>query len=518
MQELARKFLRCLIRGTESEELKDNIFKVVDAPIDFTVSDTGGVYQKIYKFVRDFHAERSDYPTVDVLQTAFDVDGNKDIEVLDELKEIKTLAFQTGSGFQYLISENVRELNRIALNRLLKEAHTINNEGLTEKKQTLKGSTDAVNNLINKSERFFLGLSQEVTQIEVGDSAPTAWDRYMVAKENQFANYGIMSGIEPIDRTIKGIKRKDLMLIAGSVGECKTTLALNYAYFAAVHMGYNVMFVSLEQFKDNIQDMFNAIHAANPLLWGTVLDKNKKPKFPDGLDYDHIKEGGLEEGEAKFYKLVLDDLATRGQISRSYGAKVPSEGYGRFEIWEPPTELNMTTLRSKLEFENKKSPIHLLVVDYPGLMIAEGNKSNETAMLNEIMKKMKTLARTFNNNQGLAVICPFQINREGKKNAVNKTEVKGDSAEVLQKPIYSTFHLSYANEAERSADYILYTYLNQDLRDGNQIHIGNIKNRHGAPFMPFVASTWLKARRIFYVPKEDYTRNQAPGEVVEVQL
>ena len=521
MQELARKFLRSLIQVAPNEDLKDNIFKIGDVDVDFSVSETGAVYQRVFQFVKDFYPEYNHYPSMGAIETAFQ--ERMDLEVLDETKEIRKLPLETGSGFQYLVDENLKEINRISFNILLKETQAINNgEVLKDKKNKLKGSLDAVNYLINKSERYFNKGVQDASTIDVSKNTADAWKRYETAKNG--SPYGILSGLHPIDEVLKGVKKKDLLLVAGSTGECKTTLSLNWAYNASVNLGYNVLFITMEMSKENVQDMYNAIHAANSKIWGNSMDKQGRPLFPSGLDYDHIRDGQLGDdvelnGMERFYKIVLDDLRSKGQTSRQRGYW-DNRGYGSFEVWEPPTELTPTLLRSTAEYKHQQlgggvpgRGLHLLVVDHPGLMATGDSRQSETAMVNEIMKKMKILARTFGNGEGIPVICPFQINREGKKNAVAKTE---NDPGMLEKPIYSSFHLAQSNEAERSADYVIYTYLNQDLRDSNQLHVGCIKNRHGKIFHPFLASAYLPSRRIFMPPAE-YT-TQAPGEVVEVSV
>jgi hypothetical protein len=173
---------------------------------------------------------------------------------------------------------------------------------------------------------------------------------------------------------------------------------------------------------------------------------------------------------------------------------------------------------------NKSDPIHLVIVDHPGLMSPDdaGQYKGETSSLNEIMKQLKRIAMTFNNNTGSAMICPFQINREGKKNVVKRTEKSKDSKEGktfsiqdLEKPLYSTFDLSYANEAERSADSVIYTYLDDDLRKTNKLSIGCIKSRHGGLFTPFTADTALPAGMIWYIDPND----QSPtGKIEELEL
>ena len=64
-------------------------------------------------------------------------------------------------------------------------------------------------------------------------------------------------------------------------------------------------------------------------------------------------------------------------------------------------------------------------------------------------------------------------------------------------PVYSPTALSWAHEAERSADVITATYLDDEHRQANRVHIECLKARDTAPFRPFVAKVVWPYRRIF---------------------
>jgi len=90
----------------------------------------------------------------------------------------------------------------------------------------------------------------------------------------------------------------------------------------------------------------------------------------------------------------------------------------------------------------------------------------------------------------MLVISAYQANRKGKEHAdKNAGEYRLDA-------------LSYANEAERSADVILYSYLNDELRENNKVKIGCLKNRSRPKFKQFEAKTHLAARKIYELSDE----------------
>jgi replicative DNA helicase len=501
--EVARRFLRCLIRINENDNLADNAFLVLDSPVNF--KEVSSSLQNVYDFIKSYYNDLNDYPTVNFLQEEFV--SRAMLDEKDELEDLKNYPLHTGSGFKFIIKECITELHRKSFNKVLKEANDINNQEFKIGKRLLKGTKDALDYVIENSEQFYYQSLQERTEVELSKATNTAYERYLAAKENSLANYGILSGLREIDVNVKGIKRKEMMLIAGSVGECKTTLAINWAYNACVQGGFNVLYVTLEMSKENLEDILYCIHANNPVL-------QRENNCDITMTRDEIKNGEMSPRQEFWYKYALTDWSLRGATRKD--KTVP---YGNFTVWEPNSELTPTLLAAKLNYFNRIAPIHLVIVDYPGLMIPDDHSKNmnEGAALNQIMKKLKNLALTFNGNEGVAMLCPFQINREGKKDVVKRTEKEGESKSFkdIDKPVYNTFHLSYANEAERSADYVIYTYLNQELRDSNTIHIGCIKNRHGAIFKPFIGETALSCGRIWF----NADHYDVPlGKVVEASL
>jgi len=114
--------------------------------------------------------------------------------------------------------------------------------------------------------------------------------------------------------------------------------------------------------------------------------------------------------------------------------------------------------------------------------------------LNNMIKWLKNQTITFNNGRGLRIITPFQINREGWKEAV-----KNEGA-------YKLTALSNAHEAERSPDQIYALYSTEEMRKSGSIKISWLKNRKtGKSFQPFEASFDGTSKRIQnFIKKSDF--------------
>jgi hypothetical protein len=97
---------------------------------------------------------------------------------------------------------------------------------------------------------------------------------------------------------------------------------------------------------------------------------------------------------------------------------------------------------------------------------------------------MKNLALNFDSGRKIRAISPFQINRTGHKEAE-----KADGQFKLSA-------LSNANEAERSSDVIITTYMTKEMKEAGIIKIGCLAHRRGAEFDAFEAHIDFGTRHI----------------------
>jgi replicative DNA helicase len=121
--------------------------------------------------------------------------------------------------------------------------------------------------------------------------------------------------------------------------------------------------------------------------------------------------------------------------------------------------------------------LDFIVVDYVGLMFPDKNDryGDWNIDLNNIIKRLKNLALNFDSGRKIRVISPFQINRKGFDEAE-----KNDGH-------YKLSALSNANEAERSSDLIITTYMTDDMKKAGLLKIGCLAHRRGGVFDPFEA-------------------------------
>jgi hypothetical protein len=244
-----------------------------------------------------------------------------------------------------------------------------------------------------------------------------------------------------------------------------TTLAANWCYNAVTKFKKNVVYVSFEMPREQIRRNIYTLHTAHPKFAAMGFES---------LDYRAIRDGNLtDEEEAFYYEHVIPDFKT-------------NPNYTHFEVVTPDREWSMDDVRSQLEILHKEFEVGMVVLDHGQWIEARKGRRNRdyTIELNSVITDAKRLALNFDHNNGVAVLMLFQINRNGKTEA-DKNE-----------GVYKMNALTYANNAEKTADVITTTWLNDDLRRDGRTKFTNLKNRDNPLFEPFEAHINFTCRRI----------------------
>jgi hypothetical protein len=127
--------------------------------------------------------------------------------------------------------------------------------------------------------------------------------------------------------------------------------------------------------------------------------------------------------------------------------------------------------------------------------------SSTTDRLNEVVRDLKRLSMSFRRGQGIAVIALFQIGRRGYQEAQKKREKTGVAT-------YDLTHLSYANEAERSADIVTASWVDDEYEKQNRVQFQCLKSRDSKKFEVFLARVEWPCRRL--IQCYDVPQVQAP--------
>lgn len=420
---------------------------------------------RIHKFVKDFFLRELNLPNARVLIDFFT--QTDDIEAVERLQDIKDAAAYEGSNYSFVLRGLLEDQHKQTLTTVLKETQEVAQRGLLigegRDKRRIEGVKEAILYFQSKAADLQVADSNAKTRGNVREATQEAWEAYLSAAANPGQSLGCCMGILPIDELCRGLKRGELWLHAAYAGELKTVWALNWSYHAVTRFKTNVFFVSLEMPFVQLRTMICVLHSTH-VKW------NVQGYAP--LDYRSVRDGKLNQAQKAFYKMVLEDFDT-------------CPDYCQFEVWCPDHEVNMNDVKMEAELLNKQLPLGLIVVDHGGIAQPVEKYKDFNQALNTVIRDAKRLALHFNQGQSIPVLLLFQINRMGKDDAD-----KNDGR-------YKLKALSHANEAERSADVVTTTYLNEEMRRFGQARVCNLKNRDNPLFEPMLIGVDFNCRRLF---------------------
>jgi replicative DNA helicase len=253
--------------------------------------------------------------------------------------------------------------------------------------------------------------------------------------------------------------------VANDIVTHNTTFALNWCYNLVTRYRTNVLYFSLEMTYEQLRRQIMVMHSSN----GRFKSKGYKP-----LDYRKVRDGDLSPEDEAFLQVVIHDWESDPNICS-------------FEIRVPDRDITIDDVRLETELAHKAMEVGLIVIDH-GLLLEprKGRRSKDyTIELNSIIKDTKKLALHFNHGSKIPVLMLFQINRQGREEAAKK------------EGRYTAAAIAYANEVEKSADYITTTYLDEEThRKNGTTFFTNLKNRENPLFEPFLARVDFACRRI----------------------
>jgi hypothetical protein len=434
--------------------------------------------ERLYKYVLGFFIQFFEMPSTQTVQDYFE--SVKGVEVIERIKDIQVEKPYARTNFVHLLRTLQEDQAKIKAVALLKETHDILIKGREDKKGEIqKGVEDAFLHFTKRAQEIRVLDSNARVHGDIRTEGQEMIEEYNSAEMDKGKVLGVLSGINEIDDTCKGVKKGELWIHAAFPSELKTTLAANWCYNAVTRFKKNVIYVSFEMTREQIRRNIYTIHTANTRF----AQQRFKP-----LDYRAIRDGTLTPEEKNFYEnYVIPDFTG-------------NPTYTHFEVVCPDRDWTMDDVRSEVELLHKEFEVGLVVLDHGQWIDPRKAKRNKdyTIELNSVINDSKKFALQFDHGSGIAVLMLFQINRQGKDDAD-----KNDG-------IYKIKALTYANAAEKTADVITTTYLNDELRKSGLTKICNLKNRDNPLFDPFQAHVNFTCRRIL-----SQKRMEPKGFVVE---
>lgn len=437
-------------------------------------------YVDLMHWIEAHYREYREVPSFELLYEKAVSKGKE--AVLSNLKDITEQIPYIRSDYKALLKEKFEEQSLEKFREILQKTNQAAGEGLQLKKKEIKGVMQAIEFFSKESREFrmqTLGIKTE-GEIRSPEDAKEVVEGYAARKRDPQSKLGLFTTLSRIDDCFKGIKYGELFIIAAFVAQGKSTFTAAMVY-QAITQGLNGLFLSLEMTYDEMRDMFYVLHSTYEGWENHPIYKSKYKRMIGKISYEKVRYGELSPEEEEFFKIVANDFETR-------------EDFGKLLLVQPPSALSpsmfeMIIYDKKSDLEEMNRELDFAVLDYIGLMVQDKGDSYKdfNIDLNNIIKRLKNLALTYDNGRGLIIISPFQVNREGWKDAAKNEGV------------YRLTALSNANEAERSPDFVISLFMSDDDKKNGIMKITCLKHRKGADFAPFEARVDFNTKRIYNI-------------------
>jgi hypothetical protein len=480
-------------KGDSEQQLLRNYQLLNSSGLGFDVPE----YNAIWAFIQEFVRAHSHVPNLATLRSHFE--HAKEDTVLDQLVHLEGLQARTKGDFQRVLEDKANDRRQRVWAETLKEASIITATGMEvadgKEKRLLKGPIQSARYIMERVHDIVAPTIGGRLSGEVTKDGAAAKEEYNRVESDPLAGIGQFTFLKQADDALAGAKRHELWIHAAFTGGMKSTFMLNWAYNQAVIFQHNVLIFSLEMPYSQCRRILYAIHSAHPKFREIRmrLGLQKDLETDVGLPYTEIRDGKLTDwhpNAKKFYfEYVIPDFNGEDVVRHPYF----SCDYGKIhiEVADPDKDdFTMHDLRSMAEVIYSKDPFSMIFVDHCGLMSPRRFRKSTTENLNEVLRDLKKLALGFNRGMGMAVVGLFQISREGYKSALKAKEKTGKAG-------YNLTHLSYANEAERSADVVTSTWIDDELKAQSRVQFNCLKSRDQAAFQPFVARVEWACRRLY---------------------
>lgn len=254
------------------------------------------------------------------------------------------------------------------LRRLISAASGITELGFNEDQDLTE--------VLDLAEQELFSVSQSMRSknfTKIGDALEDAAIRIDKLQMGDQGLRGVPTGFAPIDHKLAGWQNSDLIILAARPSVGKTTLALDFARYAAL-AGVPVGMFSLEMSKEQLVDRMLAAHA-HVDLW--KLRTGQKLNTDGAMnDTDRISEAIQELGEVPLY---IDDQASNNVMG-------------------------IRTMARRLQAEHG---LGLLIIDYLQLLESSKYKDNRVQEVSDISRNLKKLAIELN----IPIIALSQLSR-----------------------------------------------------------------------------------------------------------
>lgn len=456
----------------EADDAYQNWLRLKEYQLEFPSAED----RSIFEYLDNFYAQMSAPPDFSLVREYFE--KKDEIEVTARLDEIKKAQFYIRTNFIAIVRSEREQQQIKNLILVCRDASTIAEHGRNldkpiNGKKVLRGVQDALGFLFDKMSSLTTFETGEKLEGIVSEDADEFLEEYdIISKTNKYAGRNLF-GMEPIDSVCEGHRSGEFWVHCAYPGELKTTLALNYAYNNSYVYGKNIFYVILEMPYKQLRRQLFTLHSSHGKFVTDWYAKDRKAGVAQpylGLDYRKIRDGRLSDSDLERLRIVAQDFKATSK--------------GRLFIWKPPDQVTISDIHRKAEMFHNKYGCDGIIIDYLGMVKPRWRTSDALDRINGVVTEARFLALNFARGKGVPVLSLFQINRQGKLRA-DKADGRYDFAAI-----------AYANQIEKDADVITYTYLNDQLRRDGKFYLGCMKNRDNPIFERMVGKILWQTKRM----------------------
>ncbi len=373
---------------------KDAIIKIADiiGPADFYRD----INATIFEAMQDLYEH---HEPIDVVSLSNRLEDKKKLELVGGMAALTALANVVPTASNVVNYANIVQ-RKATLRRLLQAASEITSIGFKE--------ADDVDELLDKAEQQVFAVSQKYLRqnfVPIRSVLSEAFDRIDELHKGGGKLRGVTSGYPDLDKLLAGFQKSDLIILAARPSMGKTTLALDFARYAATKSNVPVGLFSLEMSKEQLVDRMLCAEAGVD-LWkmrtGRLSDR------PEDSDFPKIGHAMGVLSEAPIY---IDDTATA----------------------------NIMMMRTKARRLQAEHGLGMIVVDYLQLMEGRSNVENRVQEVAEITRGLKAIARELS----VPVIALSQLSR---------------AVENRERKIPQLADLRESGSIEQDADVVMFIY------------------------------------------------------------
>jgi len=480
----------------DAEDCVHNWHKLQEHRIEFQAEED----HKIHGYLNDFYNAMSSPPDIMIVREFFE--KKDDIETCSRLDEIKKAQHYIRANYLALVRAEMDAQQLRSFVIACRDAATIAEHGINldkpqNGKKVLRGVLDAMGWMFEEMSKFSHFESGEKLEGFVNEDESEFLEEYSeAAKVQTYAGRNIF-GLDPVDNACEGHKTGEFWVHCAFPGELKTSIALNYAYNNAYIYGKNIFYGIFEMPYKQLRRQLYLIHSSHGKFVTEWYQQDVKAGRPNpylGLDYRKVRDGKLTDLEFERLKIIAQDFKANSK--------------GKLFVWRPAMQCTTDEIRKKAEMFHNKYGCDGIILDNIGNIKPKFRSNDFVSMINSVVTECRFLALNFARGNTVPVLGLFHMNRQGKMRA-DKADGQYDSAAI-----------SYANQLEKDADVITFTYLNEALRAAGQFKMGCIKNRDNPVFPMFQGKILWGTKRMRAIEQQmlDMTNDRILAASQQISL